>query len=128
MTSWASHEIERSGGNVTAYMERNLSRHHKELVCLKVDRIASCIRARGDSAGILLMCTLKLPKGQLVTNLILLSLGQLSRIIPGIPLFKLLRRTNMNILDLYGRDHFRQSTWHFLSSNMTQTHTRQHQE
>ncbi|GFY19313.1 transposable element Tcb1 transposase [Trichonephila clavipes] len=32
--SWASHEFERTGGKVTANMERNVSRHHTELVCL----------------------------------------------------------------------------------------------
>ncbi|GFV48220.1 transposable element Tcb1 transposase [Trichonephila clavipes] len=31
---WASHEFERTRGNVTANMERNVSRHHTELVCL----------------------------------------------------------------------------------------------
>ncbi|GFY34556.1 uncharacterized protein TNCV_3095381 [Trichonephila clavipes] len=29
---WASHEFERSRGKVTANMERNVSRHHTELV------------------------------------------------------------------------------------------------
>ncbi|GFW04127.1 transposable element Tcb1 transposase [Trichonephila clavipes] len=32
--SWASHEFERTRGKVTANMERNVSRHHTELVCL----------------------------------------------------------------------------------------------
>ncbi|GFX50082.1 transposable element Tcb1 transposase [Trichonephila clavipes] len=32
--SWGSHEFERTGGKVTANMERNVSRHHTELVCL----------------------------------------------------------------------------------------------
>ncbi|GFW88583.1 transposable element Tcb1 transposase [Trichonephila clavipes] len=31
---WASHEFERTRGKVTANMERNVSRHHTELVCL----------------------------------------------------------------------------------------------
>ncbi|GFX92450.1 transposable element Tcb1 transposase [Trichonephila clavipes] len=34
MANWASHEFERTRGNVTANMERNASRHHSELVCL----------------------------------------------------------------------------------------------
>ncbi|GFT52391.1 transposable element Tcb1 transposase [Trichonephila clavipes] len=34
MASWASHEFERTRGKVTANMERNVSRHHTELVCL----------------------------------------------------------------------------------------------
>ncbi|GFY00445.1 transposable element Tcb2 transposase [Trichonephila clavipes] len=34
MVSWASHEFERTRGKVTANMERNVSRHHTELVCL----------------------------------------------------------------------------------------------
>ncbi|GFY33785.1 transposable element Tcb1 transposase [Trichonephila clavipes] len=32
--SWASHVFERTRGKVTANMERNVSRHHTELVCL----------------------------------------------------------------------------------------------
>ncbi|GFV38367.1 transposable element Tcb1 transposase [Trichonephila clavipes] len=32
--SWASHEFERTRGKATANMERNVSRHHTELVCL----------------------------------------------------------------------------------------------
>ncbi|GFX48633.1 transposable element Tcb1 transposase [Trichonephila clavipes] len=32
--SWASHEFERTRGKVTANMERNVSRHHTELVPL----------------------------------------------------------------------------------------------
>ncbi|PRD30834.1 UNVERIFIED_CONTAM: hypothetical protein NCL1_25221 [Trichonephila clavipes] len=32
--SWASLEFERTRGKVTANMERNVSRHHTELVCL----------------------------------------------------------------------------------------------
>ncbi|GFY12947.1 transposable element Tcb1 transposase [Trichonephila clavipes] len=32
--SWASHEFERTRGKVVANMERNVSRHHTELVCL----------------------------------------------------------------------------------------------
>ncbi|GFU87121.1 transposable element Tcb1 transposase [Trichonephila clavipes] len=32
--SWASHEFKRTRGKVTANMERNLTRHHTELVCL----------------------------------------------------------------------------------------------
>ncbi|GFV88243.1 uncharacterized protein TNCV_4542891 [Trichonephila clavipes] len=31
-TSWASHEFERTIGKVTANTERNVSRHHTELV------------------------------------------------------------------------------------------------
>ncbi|GFU70469.1 uncharacterized protein TNCV_2001111 [Trichonephila clavipes] len=34
MTSWASHEFERTIGKGAANMERNVSRHHTELVCL----------------------------------------------------------------------------------------------
>ncbi|GFX09342.1 transposable element Tcb1 transposase [Trichonephila clavipes] len=34
--SWASHEFERSRGKITANMERNVSRHHTELVCFNV--------------------------------------------------------------------------------------------
>ncbi|GFV04703.1 uncharacterized protein TNCV_4476441 [Trichonephila clavipes] len=32
--SWAFHEFERTRGKVTANMERNVLRHHTELVCL----------------------------------------------------------------------------------------------
>ncbi|GFW92078.1 uncharacterized protein TNCV_2153571 [Trichonephila clavipes] len=32
--SWASHEFERHRVKVTANMERNVSRHHTELLCL----------------------------------------------------------------------------------------------
>ncbi|GFU90897.1 transposable element Tcb1 transposase [Trichonephila clavipes] len=32
--SWASHEFERTRGKVTTNMERNVSKHHIELVCL----------------------------------------------------------------------------------------------
>ncbi|GFS90505.1 transposable element Tcb1 transposase [Trichonephila clavipes] len=32
--SWASHEFERTRGKFTANMERNVSRHHAQLVCL----------------------------------------------------------------------------------------------
>ncbi|GFT59106.1 uncharacterized protein TNCV_186761 [Trichonephila clavipes] len=32
--SWASHELDRSTGKVTANMERNVTRHHTELVYL----------------------------------------------------------------------------------------------
>ncbi|GFU01330.1 transposable element Tcb1 transposase [Trichonephila clavipes] len=32
--SWASHEFERTRGKVTANMERNVSTHHSELLCL----------------------------------------------------------------------------------------------
>ncbi|GFU98363.1 transposable element Tcb1 transposase [Trichonephila clavipes] len=40
-SSWVFHEIERTRGNVTANMERNVSRHLTELVCLNTrsDRI-----------------------------------------------------------------------------------------
>ncbi|GFX88121.1 transposable element Tcb1 transposase [Trichonephila clavipes] len=48
MASWASHEFERTRGMVTANMERNVSRHHTELVCLS---IISYIRARGGATG-----------------------------------------------------------------------------
>ncbi|GFU43343.1 transposable element Tcb1 transposase [Trichonephila clavipes] len=34
MASWASHEFQRTRGKVTANMERNVSRHYTELVCL----------------------------------------------------------------------------------------------
>ncbi|GFY35422.1 uncharacterized protein TNCV_195151 [Trichonephila clavipes] len=34
MVSWASPEFERTLGKVTANMERNVSIHHTELVCL----------------------------------------------------------------------------------------------
>ncbi|GFX45611.1 transposable element Tcb1 transposase [Trichonephila clavipes] len=36
MASWASHEFERTRSKVTANMERNVSMHHTELVCLNV--------------------------------------------------------------------------------------------
>ncbi|GFU15615.1 transposable element Tcb1 transposase [Trichonephila clavipes] len=32
--SWPSHEFERARGKVTANIERNVSRHHTELVCI----------------------------------------------------------------------------------------------
>ncbi|GFV85711.1 transposable element Tcb2 transposase [Trichonephila clavipes] len=32
--SWASHEFERTRGKVTASMERNVSRHHTERLCI----------------------------------------------------------------------------------------------
>ncbi|GFS57268.1 uncharacterized protein TNCV_491611 [Trichonephila clavipes] len=32
--SWASHEFKRTRGRVKANMERNVSRHHRELACL----------------------------------------------------------------------------------------------
>ncbi|GFU69563.1 transposable element Tcb1 transposase [Trichonephila clavipes] len=32
--SWANHKFERNTVKVTANMERNVSRHHTELVCL----------------------------------------------------------------------------------------------
>ncbi|GFY23802.1 uncharacterized protein TNCV_3535961 [Trichonephila clavipes] len=32
--SWASHDFERTRGKETANMERNVSRHHTELICL----------------------------------------------------------------------------------------------
>ncbi|GFS84990.1 transposable element Tcb1 transposase [Trichonephila clavipes] len=34
MASWVSPEFERTRGKVTANMERNVSRHHTELLCL----------------------------------------------------------------------------------------------
>ncbi|GFV41617.1 transposable element Tcb1 transposase [Trichonephila clavipes] len=34
MASWAFHEFELTRSKVTANMERNVSRHHTELVCL----------------------------------------------------------------------------------------------
>ncbi|GFT76825.1 uncharacterized protein TNCV_1419531 [Trichonephila clavipes] len=34
IASWESHESERTRGKVTANLERNVSRHHTELVCL----------------------------------------------------------------------------------------------
>ncbi|GFT16508.1 transposable element Tcb1 transposase [Trichonephila clavipes] len=34
MVNWTSHEFERTRGKVTANMERNVSRHHTELICL----------------------------------------------------------------------------------------------
>ncbi|GFX57701.1 transposable element Tcb1 transposase [Trichonephila clavipes] len=36
MVSWPSHEFERTRGKITANEERNVSRHHTELVCLNV--------------------------------------------------------------------------------------------
>ncbi|GFS70467.1 uncharacterized protein TNCV_2305491 [Trichonephila clavipes] len=36
MVSWVFHEFERTRGKVKANMERNVSIHHTELVCLKV--------------------------------------------------------------------------------------------
>ncbi|GFX18916.1 transposable element Tcb1 transposase [Trichonephila clavipes] len=32
--SWESHEFERTRGKIAANMERNILRHHTELVCL----------------------------------------------------------------------------------------------
>ncbi|GFW83330.1 uncharacterized protein TNCV_2544281 [Trichonephila clavipes] len=32
--SWVSHEFDRTRGKVTSKMERNVSKHHTELVCL----------------------------------------------------------------------------------------------
>ncbi|GFW68042.1 transposable element Tcb1 transposase [Trichonephila clavipes] len=34
MASWASHEFERTRGKITTNMDRNVSRHHTELVRL----------------------------------------------------------------------------------------------
>ncbi|GFV49284.1 transposable element Tcb1 transposase [Trichonephila clavipes] len=34
MASWTSHEFQITSGKVTANTERNISRHHTELVCL----------------------------------------------------------------------------------------------
>ncbi|GFY22803.1 transposable element Tcb1 transposase [Trichonephila clavipes] len=48
MASWASHEFEQTRGKITRNMERNVSRHHTELVCLNA---RSCIRARGGSTA-----------------------------------------------------------------------------
>ncbi|GFT37284.1 uncharacterized protein TNCV_1127141 [Trichonephila clavipes] len=47
--SWESHEFERTRGKVTANLERNVSRHHTELVCLNARSYR--IRARGGSTG-----------------------------------------------------------------------------
>ncbi|GFS54896.1 uncharacterized protein TNCV_3576171 [Trichonephila clavipes] len=58
--SWVSHEIERTRGKVTANMERNVSRHHTELVCLNLRfyRIMySCLRV-GGSTGYLILRSL----------------------------------------------------------------------
>ncbi|GFY30492.1 transposable element Tcb2 transposase [Trichonephila clavipes] len=52
MTSRPSHEFERTRGKVTANMERNVSRHHTELVSSMPDRIALRIRAEGFQQGI----------------------------------------------------------------------------
>ncbi|GFT23155.1 uncharacterized protein TNCV_1858761 [Trichonephila clavipes] len=49
--SWASLEFKRTRCKVLANMEQNISRHHTKLVCLKTDRIASCISAKGGSTG-----------------------------------------------------------------------------
>ncbi|GFX57336.1 uncharacterized protein TNCV_3914991 [Trichonephila clavipes] len=34
--SWASYQFQQNRGKVTANMERNVSRHHTEFVCLNV--------------------------------------------------------------------------------------------
>ncbi|GFS96639.1 transposable element Tcb1 transposase [Trichonephila clavipes] len=43
--SWASHELQRTRGKDTANMERNVSRHHTELVCLNA-RSYSIVHSR----------------------------------------------------------------------------------
>ncbi|GFV12252.1 hypothetical protein TNCV_1537481 [Trichonephila clavipes] len=48
MTTGASHEIERIRGKVTANMERNVSRHHTELVCLNAQPYCIDRRFRPD--------------------------------------------------------------------------------
>ncbi|GFX42066.1 uncharacterized protein TNCV_2134811 [Trichonephila clavipes] len=52
MASRSSHEFERTRGKGTANTERNVSKHHQNLYASMPDRIASCIRARGDSTGL----------------------------------------------------------------------------
>ncbi|GFY35425.1 uncharacterized protein TNCV_195181 [Trichonephila clavipes] len=49
--SWASHEFERTIGNVTANMEEMSQDIIQNLYASMPDRIASCIRARGSSTG-----------------------------------------------------------------------------
>ncbi|GFT86566.1 uncharacterized protein TNCV_641391 [Trichonephila clavipes] len=57
MASWVSHEFERTGGKVTVNMERNVSGHHTELVCLSAR--SYCIvhsRLRGINMNPSLSC------------------------------------------------------------------------
>ncbi|GFU83657.1 transposable element Tcb2 transposase [Trichonephila clavipes] len=49
--NWASHEFKRTRDKTTANMERNVPRHHTELVCLNARSYSSCIGARGGSTG-----------------------------------------------------------------------------
>ncbi|GFX24004.1 transposable element Tcb1 transposase [Trichonephila clavipes] len=46
--NWASKEFKRIRGNVTASMERNMTRHHTEPVRLNPDPYATCARGRGS--------------------------------------------------------------------------------
>ncbi|GFT51793.1 hypothetical protein TNCV_4440841 [Trichonephila clavipes] len=44
MVSWTFHEFERNRSTVTANMERNVSRHHTELVCINARSYRICWR------------------------------------------------------------------------------------
>ncbi|GFV53429.1 uncharacterized protein TNCV_2205651 [Trichonephila clavipes] len=52
--SWVSHVFERTRGKVTGNMERNVSRHHTELVCLNArsHRIVHSFTLDGVQQGI----------------------------------------------------------------------------
>ncbi|GFU98839.1 uncharacterized protein TNCV_672961 [Trichonephila clavipes] len=43
--NWAFHDFDRTRGKVTENMERNVSRHHKELVCINA-RMYRIVRSR----------------------------------------------------------------------------------
>ncbi|PRD33738.1 UNVERIFIED_CONTAM: hypothetical protein NCL1_16734 [Trichonephila clavipes] len=62
--SWAFHEFERTSGKVTANMERNVSKHHSELVkpqCLIVSHFAFALQGaqQGIKTYIILLFSLK---------------------------------------------------------------------
>ncbi|GFU64335.1 uncharacterized protein TNCV_1634691 [Trichonephila clavipes] len=44
--SWESHEFQRTRGKVTGNMERNVSRHHTELVCLNARSCPRFVHSR----------------------------------------------------------------------------------
>ncbi|GFX00944.1 hypothetical protein TNCV_4579101 [Trichonephila clavipes] len=50
--SWASYEIERTGGKIASNMERDILRHHTEILCLNADRITSNIPLEMIQQGI----------------------------------------------------------------------------
>ncbi|GFX16821.1 uncharacterized protein TNCV_2518002 [Trichonephila clavipes] len=54
--SWASHEFERTRGKSTANMERNVSKHHTELVSLNARSYRNVHSARGGSTGYKILC------------------------------------------------------------------------